>query len=458
MYWRIVRILMAILFLSTLLNAAFLGYTAKGTARRTQEATLGRFARYAARQIAFALKTATDTAQVRHLLEIAAQDFPQLQLAYKPVDGPAIGAGDPESALLEVATTGGGPGMVVLPPWPRRAGVAPVVVHGQRIGTIAVAVARSQAMGVIAVVGWTGLLAIPALFAVSALVGLAALRWLRRRLEPISAVLDAIGQGDLARRLPEQEPDEIGRLFAAFNGMVSQVESTVRRLEEVDLRRREFLVEVAHELKTPLTAVEGSLEILMLRAGRDDEHLARAYGESVRIRGLVADLLESARMEEPRYSLSLAPVNVQKLLHKVINRYSLLFERRGLRVATRFTDEPIFLELDERRVEQVFGNLLQNALDHTTGGGQLEVQVRAHEDAVEVELRDDGQGMSAERLEQVREGAVRRSGHGVGLMVVGKLVELHGGQLRVDSSSGRGTRVTLTFPISRAPSLEPRAP
>jgi signal transduction histidine kinase len=452
MYWRIVRILMAILLLSTLLNAAFLGYTVKGTARRTQEATLGRFARYAARQIAFSLKAATSTAQVQRLLELAAQDFPQLQLAYQPVDGPAVGAGNPEPALLEVAAAGGGPGMVVMPPWPRRAGVAPVVVRGRRIGTIAVAVARSQVMGLVSTVGWTGLAAIPGLFVVSALVGLAALRWLRRRLEPISEVLDAIGRGELARRLPEQEPDEIGRLYGAFNGMVSQVESTVRRLEEVDLRRREFLVEVAHELKTPLTAVEGSLEILMLRAGQGDEHLARAYGESVRIRGLVADLLESARMEEPRYSLALAPVNVQKLLTKVLNRYSLLFERRALRVTTRFTGEPIFLELDERRIEQVFGNLLQNALDHTTGGGALDVAVRSAGGQVEVELRDDGQGMSAERLEQVREGAVRAHGHGVGLVVVGKLVELHGGQLRVDSSTGRGTTVTLTFPVSRASS------
>ncbi|MBI2945352.1 MAG: HAMP domain-containing histidine kinase [Candidatus Wallbacteria bacterium] len=473
LYWKLVRTLLAVLLFSTVLNGLFVAFTAKGVARKTQEATLGRFARYVSRTVGYALSTGARQRHLPDLLRAAVQEFPQVQIAFNPVKGPTVGTPDAESALLEAAERGEF-GLVPLGRWPRRAAVAPVWVKGRPAGTVAVAVSQSQAAGMVAVIGWTGILMFPLLFVLSAILGLLALRHLRQRLGPVSAVLARIRSGDLSARLPHEEVDEVGQVFVAFNEMVERVQGTVNRLAQVDRRRRDFLVEVAHELKTPLAAVEGSLEVMMMQPAADaapagdparQRHLERAYGEAVRIRGLVADLLESARMEEPRYSLALAPASLQRLLTRVLERYSLVFERRGILVRTRFSEQPIVLALDERRMEQVFGNLLQNTLDHTGAGCALEVSSRLEGRLALAELRDDGDGMSIERLEAVRGGDVvplspvpqgrdKPEISGVGLAIVRKLVALHGGTLSVESAPGSGTRIVIALPLEHG-SREP---
>ncbi|MBI3892755.1 MAG: HAMP domain-containing histidine kinase [Candidatus Wallbacteria bacterium] len=456
LYWKLVRTLMAVLLFSTVLNAIFVAVTAKGVARHTQEATLGRYARYISRILGYALSTGARQRHLPDLLRAAAAEFPQVQIVYVPSEGEPIHTPEGEQALVEAAQ-GGGVGLVPLGRWPRKAAVAPVWVRGKPAGTVGVAVDPRQTVGMVAIIGWTGILMFPLLFVFSAVLGLLALRHLRRRLAPVNAVLVRIRSGDLSARLPHQEADEVGQVFLAFNEMVERVQGTVNRLAEVDRRRRDFLGEVAHELKTPLAAVEGSLEAMMMQEAPDQRHLARAYSEAVRIRGLVADLLESARMEEPRYSLAMSPVSLQRLLTRVLERYALVFERREIRVRTHFSPEPIVLALDERRMEQVMGNLLQNTLDHTGAGCMLDISARGEEARVVVEFRDDGEGISPERLAQVREGVCGSKGSGVGLMIVRKLVELHRGALLVESEPSRGTAITISLPCAASPP-EPKAP
>ncbi len=456
LYWRIVWALMGVLFLSSLLNTAFLTVTVRGVARRTQEGILERFARFAARQMSRGISAGMSRRSIRRALKSRFVDFTQLQLAFAPLGKKPIGTSNAEPALLAVASRGGPPGLVKLGPWTRKAGIAPVMIDRKVIGTVAVAVARKPLVSIVAMIGWLGILTIPLLFAISALVGVVALRSLRRRLDPVTEVLEAVRGGDLSCRLPERGGiDEVDELFVTFNQMVARLETTVNRLADVDRKRRDFLIEVAHELKTPLTAVEGSLESMVIRAAdssQDEAHLSRAYGESVRIRGLVADLLESARMAEPRYSLSRGPCNLQRLLTRVIERYSLVLERKGIQVVTAFTSDPIVGSLDERRMEQVAGNLIQNSLDHAGPGGTLRVSVHRAGDQIELEFLDDGEGISQERLNRIRANAaaeappVEESGSGVGLFIVGKLVVLHGGQIKIESPPGAGTRVTVTLP------------
>lgn len=455
LYWKIVGAFMAVLLMSTVLHTAFLVLTLRGSAVRYQESLMLGFARQTGRRLARAVTAGARAAQglwsdaATELTETLSE-FPQLQAAFAPLSGGIRSTPGTEAEVIRLAALGEGPRLVKLGFGPRKAGVVPIFHGGRRIGTVAVAVAPGRGMANVALLGWLGILTVPLLFAVSALAAVAALRFLRRRLAPVPPVLTAIQAGDFSRRLPERDGDEVDGLFVAFNAMASRVEQTITRLENVDRGRRDFLVEVGHELKTPLTAVEGSLEELMLRAAAspDEQHLARAYGEAVRIRGLVADLIESARMEEPRYSLTLAPVNVQRLLTRVLERYGLLFARRSIAVRTTFGAEPIVTALDERRMEQVTGNLLQNALDHASPGCSLTVSAERSGDRIRIVFQDDGEGMAAERLEAVKDGATAARGRGVGLTIVRKLVELHGGAFEIASEPGRGTRVAVELPAT----------
>ena len=248
-------------------------------------------------------------------------------------------------------------------------------------------------------------------------------------------------------------PREVRELTRAFNSMMERVRASHRS-------QREFVANVSHELKTPLTSVSGFAQALLDGTAASAEDRSRAatviLGESGRMHRLVVDLLDLARLESGTAELRMEPVDAGALLRGVAERVKPQAEEAGIRIDVQAAADLGPITADRDRLDQVFLNLIENALHFSAAGG--EVQLRAIRDGDEIvfEVEDAGRGIPAdsvsrifERFYQVdpaRSGGAAH-GSGLGLAIVQEIVQAHGGKISVRSQLERGTKITLRFPV-----------
>ena len=276
-----------------------------------------------------------------------------------------------------------------------------------------------------------------------------------------------IASGALSLRLEEPPArDEIGRLARSFNSMVAQ-------LEDAFTRQKRFVADVSHELRTPLTALGGGLEMLLLGANRGDTEAARRltrgmYAEVDRMRRLVEDLLTLTRLDDGQAGLRADLVAVAPLVAEVCEQAQRL--ARGQIVRCDLEAGLPSIRADADRLRQVLLNLLDNALKHTPAPGTITIAARREGAAtVALAVRDTGRGIPAGALPHVfdrfyradparaRTGE-RTGGAGLGLSIARGLVEAQGGHIAIESAAGRGTTVTLRFPIAATSTDQPAQP
>ena len=287
-----------------------------------------------------------------------------------------------------------------------------------------------------------------------------------RPLEEMERASARISGSELTLRLEEPPTqDEIGRLARSFNRMVA-------RLENAFARQKRFVADVSHELRTPLTALGGGMEMLLIGAEAGDPEASRRllrgmYSEVERMRRLVDDLLTLARLDEGRMELRLERLDPAALMTGVYEQTLQL--ERGQEIRCEIASQLPEILVDADRVRQVLLNLVDNALKFTPPPGV--VTLRAYPtagDIVVLEVEDTGQGIPEsdlphifERFFRVDPSRVRPAGHvggsGLGLAIAKSLVEASGGTIAITSAEGKGTRVTVRFPVMNATSV-PRAP
>ena len=232
----------------------------------------------------------------------------------------------------------------------------------------------------------------------------------------------------------------------------------LRRLEAV---RRDFVANVSHELKTPLTAIRGFAETLVaVEVPQDDarKYLAVILRHAERLGNLIDDLLDLSRIESRKLPLKLAEVDVARLAAAVTADIEPQLRAKAL--AVKVVEGDVVAALADRRaVEQVLTNLLDNASKYTHSGGHIEVHVGSERDHVRVEVRDDGIGIPKEDLPRIFERFYRvdkaRSrdlgGTGLGLAIVKHLVQAMGGEIYVESEVGRGSSFVFLLPRADRP-------
>lgn len=222
----------------------------------------------------------------------------------------------------------------------------------------------------------------------------------------------------------------------------------------------EFVASVSHELRTPLTTVLGYLEIL---ASRDDlppdvtRQLRVVQRNAVRLESLVSDLLHVGQVGEGLLQLQLGPVELVSLVHQAV---AAVRPQATVSEVTVEVEAPprLVAVLDEHRIRQVLDNLLSNAVKYTERGGSVTVTLRRGEGSVEVEVRDTGIGIAADEVEQVFDRFFRGGealakhipGTGLGLNIVGSIVEAHDGKMSLDSELGRGSTFRVSLPLPDA--------
>jgi two-component system OmpR family sensor kinase len=305
------------------------------------------------------------------------------------------------------------------------------------------------------------------------LLGTGGAAWLIARiglgpLRKIEDTAERIAAGDLTERVPAYRGrTEVGRLAAALNGMLGQIERAFSARTESETRLRRFISDASHELRTPLSTIRGHAELWrngLMREGPDTETLVnRIEGEAKRMSTLVDDMLLLARLDQAR-PLEEQAVDMLSLATDAVVDAEARQPAREIVLDHRPGDQPPVITGDEARLRQVITNLISNALTHTPASSAVAVQISGDVHRVEVRVTDQGPGMPPEVVDKVFDRFYRadpgrgrsHGGSGLGLAIVDSLVRAHGGQVTCVSSPAGGTTCTVSLPRQRAARLRPR--
>jgi signal transduction histidine kinase len=299
---------------------------------------------------------------------------------------------------------------------------------------------------------WAGAIALTLSLVLAALMAVS----VARPIDRIARAAEEIAAGNYDQELDITRPTELARLATSFCVMARRVKATVQS-------QQDLLANVSHDLKTPLTSIQGFSQAMLDGTASDDESWQRAatiiHDEAERMRRLVDDLLDLARLEAGEVVLAREPVDIGELLRACAVRFAPQAECNGVQLEV---DAPELLPEvvgDADRLGQVFGNLVDNALKHAgheDGAGRVVLQAE-HEQAMVIgSVTDNGPGIPAEDLPRIFERfyqvdksrAQRASGAGLGLAIAKEIVQAHGGQIRAESVEGLGTRFTVQLPAS----------
>jgi len=244
--------------------------------------------------------------------------------------------------------------------------------------------------------------------------------------------------------------------------LIAELQEANEKLQSIDKMKTNFITMASHELRTPLTTIKAFVELLIMKQGMPDAQKAKLMNtintETDRLTRLVADLLDLARIEAGSMRWQVDDVSIEDLIRNVIESMALLFENKGLRVTTTFSQPLARLAGDRDRLIQVMTNILSNSVKFTPAGGSIHIAVRQEAEPREqivVEISDTGIGIPAVDLELIFEKFHRSDnkvtdtieGTGLGLAITRQIVEHYGGRIWASSMQGEGSVFTVTLPL-----------
>ena len=291
--------------------------------------------------------------------------------------------------------------------------------------------------------------------AASIIAGLVLFLILRGVMKPLGRLTDAaraMAEGDFAVRVPETKSTrEVEELSAAFNSMADE-------LSEVEDSRREFVANVSHELRSPITAISGYIEGMrdgVIPPEQYDKYLTIVSDESKRLSHLIGELLALSRLERDDAALTCTDFDICDLLERVFLRRTGDLEKRSMDVDCDFDPEPCFVHADMARIDQVLVNLLDNAIKFTPDGGLITLRVRAEGGLCTVTVADNGVGILPEDRPRVFErfftadrAHTSGKGTGLGLSICQRILEMHGQKIRL-LDTVEGAAFAFNLPLAK---------
>lgn len=289
---------------------------------------------------------------------------------------------------------------------------------------------------------------------VAVLLAAAISRTLARPLVRLEQAAEDVAKGHYDQRVPEDGPAEFRALAAAFNHMSGEVQATQQA-------QKDFVANVSHDLKTPLTSIQGYSQAIMDGAAKDPAGAAKIiYEEAGRLNRMVTQLTDLERLQSGRLSMRQVAVDVGRLAAAVGERLAIVAQDWGLRLHVNTPTVPEVMG-DGDRLAQVLTNLVSNAIKYTPSGGEVWLQTQVNNGGVEIVVRDSGQGIAAEELSRIFERFYQvdkargpRRGAGLGLAITQEIVAAHGGQISVSSAGvGKGSTFTVWLPSPKVASV-----
>ena len=286
-------------------------------------------------------------------------------------------------------------------------------------------------------------------------------RRLTSPLESLTLAAEQMKQGHYAKRvIPPKSQDELGRLALTFNEMADTIEADVNTLRRHEQYRRDLIANIAHDLATPLTAIQGFSEALaddIIQEPMARQETALLIGREVqRLRRLVGDIQQMTSLEAGRAHLDLAPLNMHSLVDETLAVITPECEQTQITVSNEISPLMPFVFADSDRITQVLLNLLDNARRHTPANGKIVVGALLGDRKLLIWVSDTGTGIAPADLPQIFERFYRADrsrtgstgGSGLGLSIVKAIITAHNGAIWAESTPGKGTRITFTLPLA----------
>jgi two-component system OmpR family sensor kinase len=304
--------------------------------------------------------------------------------------------------------------------------------------------------------------------AIGVLLTMAMVAVLTRPLIGLTRVAERVKSAGFAEHLGEplfphlDRNDEIGRLSRTFREMFERLRVEMQRVTQTDARRREMVASVSHDLRTPLTALIGQLETIRMKQEQLDSKtrqrfLERAILNAQHLKRLTDALAELARLDSPDFTTQKEPLPIGELADDVAQRYALRAHDGDVRLDVEYPDRLPVIHVDAQLIERALSNLLDNALRVTPAGGAVTVRIVPRQGELCIEVTDTGPGVSVEDRQRVFDRFYQASRHrdlrgssGLGLAVVKRVAELHGGRVGLDTPPGAGSTFWMALPVMQA--------
>ena len=296
------------------------------------------------------------------------------------------------------------------------------------------------------------------------IVGLVLFFLLTRRLKSLAAAVQGFERGELGRRVEVHGGDELGALGRSFNQMASTIEADVEKVRLAERMRRDLIGNISHDLRSPLTSLQASLETMVMKepqltADERRSFLSISLRNASSLQKLVEELFEMAKLDARQAPLKREPLQIAELAQDVTLKLVPQAEKAGVSLSVDMARELPLVACDIGMIERVLTNLIDNALRYTPAGGSVRVGLAPLNGGVRLSVSDTGAGIDPEDLPHVFDRFYRADksrdratgGAGLGLAIARQIVELHGGALEVDSRPGEGTRFSFTLEAGVAP-------
>lgn len=281
------------------------------------------------------------------------------------------------------------------------------------------------------------------------------------RVATVAASVRSLAAGDYGARVDVIGGDELAQLADDVNALAQRLQDAEQQRTALERERRELTTAISHDLRTPLASVRAMVEALDDHVVEDPAEIERYYGrirrEIERLSRMIDDLFELAQMDAGALRLDKQRVPLQEIAADVVDAMQAQAHRVGVILDLNVEGEPPQVSVDGARMERVIANLIRNALEHTSPGGRIDVNVVADEGWVRLRVSDTGDGIEKADLPHVwdrfyrieksrKRGPKATDGAGLGLAIVRGIVETHGGLVEVNSSPGRGAVFTVRLP------------
>lgn len=294
-------------------------------------------------------------------------------------------------------------------------------------------------------------------FIASIIIGLLVILYLTKNVNKISKAVNRFKEGDIDSRIKLKSKGELSVLADNIDSMADTIVKNINEIKSVEKLRKELISNISHDLRTPLTSLQGYAETLVLMDDELDKKTKLKYLNTIlfsteRIKRMVDDLFEISKLEANQVKTNKESFSINELLSDIVMKYDLIAKSKSINFEVEMFEKNTLVFADITLIDRVFQNLLDNALKHTKEGGKVLISIKnSNTNSIEAIIKDAGVGISSEELpyifDRYRKGmANNKEGTGLGLAIVKKILDLHKIDLKVESQLNKGTSFSFNLP------------
>lgn len=290
-------------------------------------------------------------------------------------------------------------------------------------------------------------------------VGFFIFRMLTRRLDVIKKTVKDFERGELNKRIPIKSNDEITDLSRCFNKMADTVVESMNEMKKADKLRRDLVANVSHDLRNPLSSIQGYMETIQMKGDDISREELQNYLEPVlantkKLNRMIDDLFALSKLDAENVTPKLEQVSLAELVQDLVQQFSPIAKQKNIEIKTIYPENPhAKIYADMGLLDRALSNLIDNAIQHTPVGGTVTIRSIQNGKDVSLEISDSGKGIPEsdiphifDRFYQVDKSRSNSTGAGLGLSIAQKILELHGATITVQSFLNRGTTFKIMMP------------